>query len=137
MSGVPEDINSEIFSRLPVKSVLRATGVSSGIRDLIDDPNFVGKHLKFSSQRNPSLLLTDNRCREKGTISTHCTLYKMKKSRIITLATKLAFKYQDSKNLALKYRSNVLSMVRIPLISKMEDYDCTAHNCAARPPNPM
>ncbi|KAH7861383.1 hypothetical protein Vadar_025435 [Vaccinium darrowii] len=66
MSRFSEDINSEIFSRLPVKSVLRARGSSKGIRDLIDDPNFVGKHLKFSSQRNPSLLLTDNRCRAEG-----------------------------------------------------------------------
>ncbi|KAF7142154.1 hypothetical protein RHSIM_Rhsim06G0171500 [Rhododendron simsii] len=72
MNPFPEEISSKIFSKLPVKSVLRAKRWSRVTRDFIRDltcnPTFVDEHMKFSSQRNPNLILTDTICRGKGNI---------------------------------------------------------------------
>ncbi|KAG5545730.1 hypothetical protein RHGRI_018022 [Rhododendron griersonianum] len=61
-----EDITNEIVARLPVKSFLRCRSLCRAMRDLPHNPAFVHKHLQFSSQRNPNLILTDTICRDKG-----------------------------------------------------------------------
>ncbi|KAH7859867.1 hypothetical protein Vadar_006448 [Vaccinium darrowii] len=64
----PEDLTNEIVARFPVKSFLRVRSSCKAMRDLAHNPIFVDRHLKFSSQRNPSLILTDTICRVKGYI---------------------------------------------------------------------
>jgi len=57
----PNDLITEIFSVLPVKSVLRFRCVSNSCNTLIFDPTFVKLHLKRSETRNPHfLLITDH-----------------------------------------------------------------------------
>ncbi|KAI8552122.1 hypothetical protein RHMOL_Rhmol06G0240500 [Rhododendron molle] len=63
-----EDLTNEIVARLPVKSFLRCRSSCRAMRDLPHNPAFVHKHLQFSSQRNPNLILTDTICRDKGNI---------------------------------------------------------------------
>lgn len=66
----PDEINSEIFSRLSVKSLLRVRSSCRDMRDFTHNPIFVDTHLKFSSQRrNPNLILTDNKCREGNNLN--------------------------------------------------------------------
>ncbi|XP_058217934.1 F-box protein At3g07870-like [Rhododendron vialii] len=72
MNPFPEEISSKILSKLPVKSVLRAKRWSRVTRDFIRDltcnPTFVDEHMKFSTQRNPNLILTDTICGGEGNI---------------------------------------------------------------------
>ncbi|KAF7139808.1 hypothetical protein RHSIM_Rhsim06G0171400 [Rhododendron simsii] len=70
MDPFPAEITSDIFSRLPVQSLLRARSSCRGVRDFTHDPFFVDKHLKFWSQRNLNLIITDNKCRE-GNLKTN------------------------------------------------------------------
>ncbi|XP_058739921.1 F-box/kelch-repeat protein At3g23880-like [Vicia villosa] len=54
---IPDDLIGEIFSGLPVKSILRFRHVSKYCGNLVSDPDFVKFHLKRSSKRNPQFIL--------------------------------------------------------------------------------
>jgi hypothetical protein len=53
---LPPEILAEIFSRLPVESLLRFRSTSKSLQSLIDSPNFINLHLKNNSL-NQSLIL--------------------------------------------------------------------------------
>ncbi|KEH36956.1 putative F-box domain, galactose oxidase/kelch, beta-propeller, F-box associated interaction [Medicago truncatula] len=54
--GLPPEILAEIFSHLPVKSLLRFRSTSKSLKSLIDSHNFINLHLKNNSL-NRSLIL--------------------------------------------------------------------------------
>ncbi|KAJ7965394.1 putative F-box family protein [Quillaja saponaria] len=54
---VPQDIITDILSRLPVKSLIRFKSFSKFWFNLLKTPKFIGNHLQNSSRNNPSLLL--------------------------------------------------------------------------------
>ncbi|KAK9267581.1 hypothetical protein L1049_010009 [Liquidambar formosana] len=62
MSILPEDIISDILSRLPVKTLLRFKCASKPWCGLIDGPDFIKMHFKRSTEHNTnlSLILTDD-----------------------------------------------------------------------------
>ncbi|CAJ2662670.1 unnamed protein product [Trifolium pratense] len=63
----PEDLIGEIFSVLPVKSILRFRCLSKSYDTLISHPVFVKLHLKKSTLQNPQfLLITDHDVRIPG-----------------------------------------------------------------------
>ncbi|KAI5428567.1 F-box/kelch-repeat protein At3g23880 [Lathyrus oleraceus] len=54
---IPVDLIGEIFSALPVKSILRFKCVSKYCDNLVSDPNFVKFHIKRSPTLNPHFIL--------------------------------------------------------------------------------
>ncbi|XVE68738.1 hypothetical protein DITRI_Ditri09bG0093500 [Diplodiscus trichospermus] len=56
---VPMEIETEILSRLPVKSLLRFKCVQKIWRNLIEDPNFITMHLSLFGKKNNGFLLCD------------------------------------------------------------------------------
>ncbi|XP_071740649.1 F-box protein CPR1-like [Rutidosis leptorrhynchoides] len=55
MSHIPQDVQAEIFSRLPVKSLLRFSAVSKSLRALIDSPSFAKLHLNNAEKSSKIL----------------------------------------------------------------------------------
>ncbi|XP_059295102.1 F-box protein CPR1-like [Lycium ferocissimum] len=58
MSDIPPEVISDIFSRLPVKSLLRFRCVSKSIKTLIDSPTFIQAHLNQHMLKPNSLIIT-------------------------------------------------------------------------------
>lgn len=68
--SLPDELIFEIFTRLPVKSLLVFRSISKQFRYLIDDPDFIHQHLQYqysnhqklifeSSHQKPSLVVLD------------------------------------------------------------------------------
>ncbi|XP_059295103.1 F-box protein CPR1-like [Lycium ferocissimum] len=60
MSDIPPEVISHIFSRLPVKSLLRFSCVSKPVKALIDSTKFIQAHLKQQMHKPNSLILKAN-----------------------------------------------------------------------------
>ena len=58
-ADLPPDILAEIFSRLPVKSLLRFRSTSKSLKSLIDSYKFINLHLKNNSLSR-SLIIPQN-----------------------------------------------------------------------------
>ncbi|XP_028755896.1 F-box/LRR-repeat/kelch-repeat protein At2g27520-like [Neltuma alba] len=56
---LPEDIMTNILTRLPVKSLIRFQCVCKRWKNLFKTPSFIAEHLHHSSRQNPSLLFED------------------------------------------------------------------------------
>ncbi|KAJ4704040.1 F-box protein [Melia azedarach] len=56
-ANLPADLITDIFSRLPVKSLSRFKSVSKSMYALIHNPIFVKKHLSRAMQTDPNLIL--------------------------------------------------------------------------------
>ncbi|KAH7845911.1 hypothetical protein Vadar_007341 [Vaccinium darrowii] len=57
MARLPEDVSTEILSRLPLKSLLRFKSACKTWRDLIQNPNFISLHHNRSTKNDDCLLV--------------------------------------------------------------------------------
>ncbi|KAL5756370.1 hypothetical protein ACOSQ2_021116 [Xanthoceras sorbifolium] len=55
--NLPGDIISDIFSRLPVKSLCRFKCLSKPMYSMLHNPNFIKKHINGAMMKDPSMLL--------------------------------------------------------------------------------
>ncbi|KAI9162323.1 hypothetical protein LWI28_026145 [Acer negundo] len=56
-ANLPGDMVSDIFTRLPVKSLCRFKCVSKSMYSMLHSPNFVKKHTNRAIQKDPSMIL--------------------------------------------------------------------------------
>ncbi|KAL4607790.1 hypothetical protein ACB092_09G200300 [Castanea dentata] len=55
--SLPSEIATDIFLRLPIKSIIICTSVSKSWKSLIQNPTFISTHLHHSHNKNKNLLL--------------------------------------------------------------------------------
>lgn len=69
MEKLPRDINLNIFSRLPLRSVIQSSVVSKSWLDIIKDPSFVKLHASLSKPDPLQLIMTHRTYGEQNIIS--------------------------------------------------------------------
>nr|POF20086.1 f-box protein cpr30 [Quercus suber] len=55
--SLPSEIATDIFLRLPIKSIIICTSVSKAWKSLIQNPTFISTHLHHSHNKNKNLLV--------------------------------------------------------------------------------
>ncbi|KAK7856848.1 putative f-box/kelch-repeat protein [Quercus suber] len=61
LNDLPEDVLMDIFSRLPVKTLLQFKSVCKSWYDIIKDPVFISKHVNRSNHGNNGYLAVTRR----------------------------------------------------------------------------
>lgn len=56
MAAIPGDVLVDIFCRLPVKTLLRFRCVTKQFLSIIDDPDFIKRHLQYQSLNHQKLI---------------------------------------------------------------------------------